>query len=223
MINLVTYLEMTGMSLMDVLAHLWSQFIVLLPGLIGALILLLIGYFLGILFEGIIKGALLKAGLDDWVEKHERHHAIGHLSVSGIIGMAAKWYTFVLFLMPASALISLGTLSQWLYSLAVWLPHLISGVLIFYFGLILADMAESAIESHKFKWANFWGGLARVLIILFVLSIALNEIGVNIVIAETTYLIILSGIVLALALAIGIGFGFAFKDEAKNLIKQIKK
>ncbi len=220
---MVTYLEMTGLSLMEVLGTLWSQFITLLPGLIGAIILLLIGYFLGVLFEGIIKGALLKAGLDDWIEKHERHHALGHQSVSGILGSATKWYTLVLFLVPASALISLGSLSQWLYTLANWLPNLIIGVLIFYFGLIMADMAETAIESHKFKWAHFWGGLARILIILFVLSIALNQIGISIVIAETTYLIVLTGIVLALAIAVGMGFGFALKDEAKKIIKDLRK
>ncbi|MBU1200976.1 MAG: hypothetical protein KJ583_04255 [Nanoarchaeota archaeon] len=219
---MVTYLEMTGMSLMDVLGTLWSQFLTLLPGLFGALILLLIGYFLGVLFEAIIKGALLKAGLDDWIEKHERHHAIGKLSVSGIIGIAAKWYIFVLFLIPASALISMGSLSAWVHSLAMWLPKLIAGVLLFYFGLILADMAETAIESHKFKWAHFWGGFARIVIILFVLDIALKQIGFNIVMAETTYLIILTGIVLALAIAVGIGFGSALKDEAKGILKKLK-
>lgn len=223
MIYLVTYLEQTGISLMDVLANLWYQFIELLPGLIGAVILLLIGYFLGALFEGIIKGALLKAGLDDWIEKHERHHAVGHASVSGIIGAAAKWYVFVLFLSPAAQLIKLGPLSEWLAKLAGWLPNVIAGALIFYFGLILADFAEKSIESHKFKWANFWGGFARVLIILFVLDIALKQIGINIVIAETTYLILLSGIVLALALAIGIGFGKALDKDAKKILKKLKK
>jgi len=208
---------------MQVLGTLWKQFITLLPELFGAVILLLIGYFLGVLFEGIIKGSLLKAGLDDWVEKHERHHAIGHLSVSGILALAVKWYIVVLFLMPAAAMISLGSLSQWLYNLANWLPSLISGVLIFYSGLILADIAETAIESHKFKWVHFWGGLVRVIIILFVLDIALKQIGINIVIAETTYLIILGGLVLALAIALGIGFGDAMKTESKNIIKMFKK
>lgn len=219
---MVTYLEATGLSLMDVLGSLWFQFIQLLPGLIGAIILLLIGYFLGALFEGIIKGALLKAGLDQWVEKHERHHAIGKLSVSGILGASAKWYTVVLFLTPAAALISLGSMSQLLYDLARWLPSVIAGVLIFYFGLILADMAETAIEAHKFKWRHFWGAFVRVLIILFVLDIALKEIGINIVIAESTYLIVLTGLVLAVAIAIGIGFGSALKPEASKIINKFK-
>lgn len=219
----MTYLEATGISLMSVLENLWVQFINLLPGLIGAVILLLIGYFLGALFEGIIKGALLKAGLDHWVEKHERHHAVGHVSVSGIIGSATKWYVLVLFLSPAASLVKLGPLSDWLYQLALWLPNLIAGVLIFYFGLIFADFIETKIEGHNFKWKNFWGGLARIIIILFVLDISLKQIGINVVIAESTYLIILSGVVLALALAIGIGFGSALKDDAKKIIKNISK
>ena len=160
--------------------------------------------------------------MDQWVEKHERHHAIGKLSVSGILGASVKWYTVVLFLTPAAALISLGSLSQLLYNLARWLPNVIAGVLIFYFGLILADMAETAIEAHKFKWRHFWGAFVRVLIILFVLDIALKEIGINIVIAESTYLIVLTGLVLAIAIAIGIGFGNALKPEAARIINKFK-
>lgn len=207
---------------MSILGNLLYESLELLPGLVGAIILLLIGYFIGALFEGIIKAALLKGGLDHWVEKHDRHHAIGHASVSGIMGAATKWYIFVLFLAPAASLVSLGILSNLLYQLALWLPHVIAGVLIFYFGLILADFAETAIASHKFKWASFFGGLTRVLIILFVLDIALKEIGLNILIAQSTYLILLTGLVLALAIAIGIGFGAALKDDAKNILKKFR-
>jgi hypothetical protein len=37
------------------------------------------------------------------------------------------------------------------------------------------------------------------------------------------YVIILAGVMLALALIAGLGFGLAFKDEAKGIIKDVKK
>ncbi|MFH1606597.1 MAG: hypothetical protein ABIC91_04595 [Nanoarchaeota archaeon] len=219
---MVTYLETTGLSMIDALGNLWYQFIELLPGVIGAIILMIIGYFIGAFFEAVIKGALIKAGLDHWVEKHERHKPLGHLQVSSVIGEAVKWYIFVIFLSPAAAMVRLGTISSFIHSVAVWLPNLIAGVLIFLFGLILADFAEERILRAKFKWVKFWGGLARVLILLFVLDVALTQIGIRIHIAEATYLIVLTGIVLAIALAVGIGFGLGLKDEAKGLLKKIK-
>lgn len=220
MISLITYLEATGLSLLGVLSTLWSQFIELLPGLIGAIILLLIGYFLGALFEAIVKGAFQKAGLDHWVEKHEKHHSLGHMSACSILGAATKWYIFVLFLTEAARLIKLGSLSAWLLRLAAWLPDLIAGVLIFYFGLILADIAFDWIVDHKYKRANLWGNAAKVIIILFVADIALRQIGIHIFIAEVTYMIVLGGIVLGLAIALGIGFGAVFKDNAKGWLKK---
>ncbi len=220
---MVTYLETTGISMVDALANLWYQFVELLPGLIGAIILMVIGYFIGAFFEAVIKSALMKAGLDHWVEKHEKHKPLGHLSVSAIAGAAAKWYIFVIFLSPAASMVNLGPLSSFLAALAGWLPNVIAGVLIFLFGLVLADFAEERILLAKFKWVKFWGALVRVIIILFVLDVALSQVGIRVHIAEATYLIILTGIVLAISLALGIGFGLGLKDEAKGLLKKIRK
>ena len=48
---------------------------------------------------------------------------------------------------------------------------------------------------------------------------ALDQIGVNVKLAENAFLIILAGIMLALAIAFGLGM----KDEAGDIVKKMKK
>ena len=63
----------------------------------------------------------------------------------------------------------------------------------------------------------------KILFWIISIMIALEQIGVNISIAENTFLILVGAVALAFALAVGIGFGLAMKDEAKNILKQIKR
>ena len=42
-------------------------------------------------------------------------------------------------------------------------------------------------------------------------------------IAETTFLIVVTGVVFALALALGIGFGLGLKNEAASMVKGFRK
>ena len=63
----------------------------------------------------------------------------------------------------------------------------------------------------------------RIVIVFFIAVIALNQIGLDLALAENTFLILFGAISLALAIAIGLAFGFAFRDEAKLWLKKVKK
>jgi hypothetical protein len=65
--------------------------------------------------------------------------------------------------------------------------------------------------------------LTKTILLAFVFVIALDQIGVNLILLHETYLIILSAAALGCALAVGIGFGLALKDDAKAMIRNVKK
>ena len=86
-----------------------------------------------------------------------------------------------------------------------------------------ADYISMKIKDTKAKSAGIIATFTKIVIIIFVLLIALDQIGLKVSIAQSSFLIILAGIMLGIALMIGIGFGLGLKDEAKKAIKTIKK
>jgi len=205
------------------LFNLWNNFVEILPGLIAAIILLVVGYFVASILGYVLHKILEKLGFDKAIEKAELSDALGHMELSALLGTILKWYIFIIFLGDAATLVNLGTLSVLLNKLLLWLPSLILAVIIFVFGLIVADFTEKELKKSKIKSFRVTGPISKVVIIFFVLIIALRQIGFYIALAETTFLMVLGSICLAFAIAVGIGFGVALKDEAKDMLKKFKK
>ncbi|MBD3361848.1 hypothetical protein GF358_03590 [Candidatus Woesearchaeota archaeon] len=213
-----------GVNIIDPLLRIWDGIISTVPGLIAAIVILIVGYLIAWVIEYILEKALEKIELDKWVlQKTHMQKIIGSFRLSHFLAVISKWYVFILFLPPAAQLIKLPALSAFLLSVALWIPNVILAVIIGLIGLMAAHYTEWKIIETKAKTAKIIGYLAKIVIVIFTLLIVLDQIGVKIAIAQTSFLIILSGIMLAVALMLGIGFGTAFKEEAKKIIKDVKK
>ena len=105
----------------------------------------------------------------------------------------------------------------------MWIPNLIVAVIFALIGVVAAEYVANQIRYIKGKGTDTIAGFARVIILVFVAVIALQQIGINVELAGQTLLIIVAGVMFGLALAFGIGFGLALKEEAKGWIKKGKK
>ena len=63
----------------------------------------------------------------------------------------------------------------------------------------------------------------KVIILVFTAITVLRVLGLDVTLAERTFLIVVGGAVLALAIALGIGFGFAIREEALKFVKNARK
>ncbi|MFH1848552.1 MAG: hypothetical protein ABH879_00020 [archaeon] len=213
----------TGELMVNPFINLWNSFVEMFPGLIAAIILVIVGYFIAAFLGYVIHQILLRLGLDKRMESANLSDAIGHVELSGLTGNVVKWYIFIMFLAQAVAIVSLGSLTNMLTSFLFWMLNVLVGLVIVIFGLILADYVCKRLEKVKIKSVRAISVLVRVLIVFFVAVMALKQIKLDTGIAENTFLIIIGAVALGLALAIGISFGFALKEEAKGIIKIIKK
>lgn len=210
----------TGQALVNPLVNLWEATIDVGLGLIGAIIVLIIGYIVGWAIGFIVRKVLHKAKLDRLVMRDATIRAVaGDFELSAFLGLIVKWYIFVLFLTPAASLVNLTALSDFLGKAALWIPSLIAAILVAIIGLIAADYAYAKIHEVKAKSSGVIAGITKVIIVIFTLIIALSQLGIDVSIAENSFLIVLAGVMLALA----IGFGLAMKDELKPVIKDMKK
>lgn len=221
---MVNFLTTTSEALTNPLINLWVSFIQLLPKLIAAIIILIVGYVLAYIVGHALKVLLWKIGLDKQIEKAKISKAMGRLRLSSILGEITKWYIFIIFLQSAVDIVNLGTLSVLLQEFVMWLPNVIAAALVIIFGLYMAHFITIKIREHTdVKGGKTLTGILNVVIIFIVTIIALEQIGINVAILTNTFLILLSAFALGIALAIGLSFGLGTKNNANKALGKIKK
>lgn len=210
-------------ELVNPVAFLGSSLVYILWELFLAALILILGYGVAWALHWGVKYLLVKSKIDKWLQKNKLDKSIGYASISELGASLVKWYVFLMFLVPAVNHLALGQLTGLLLEIVRWLPHLIVGIAIMLFGLVLADFVSDRMSKAKGPAIKHLSSITRILIIVFVAVVALREIGVYLRLAESTFLIVLMGATLALALAVGIGFGLGFKDEAAQIVKDLRR
>lgn len=217
------YLESTGQALLNPLTELWNSIVSVVPGLLAAAIVVIVGYIVAAAFGMLFHRFLEATRVDAHLKKAGLSHSIGFINIANLGGALLKWYIFALFLVQAADFLKLGELSDHLTRLANWLPNLFAAVIIMLVGLILSDMVADRMLHAKRKGVRVASTFVRWFAIIFVALIALEKIGINVSFATNTILLLIAGIALGVAIAFGIGFGYAMKDEAKVIIKHLKR
>jgi len=207
-------------NLLNPLINLWNSFVNILPGLIAAIIILIIGYLVAFIIGHAIKLVLQKLGLDKKLSEAKVSKSIGYTHMSAVIGEIVKWYIFVIFIQAAVDVLSLGALSMILNEFAMWLPNVIAAVIVVLFGLIFAHYVALKIEEHsKVRGIKTFAKGLKAVMIFIVAVIALEQIGVDVSILKNGFLLLVAGV----ALAIGLAFGHGAKKHAEEAMKGIKR
>ncbi len=211
-------------SLFTPLISLWQSFVDIFPGLVAALIILVIGYLVGFVLGHAVRIVLQKVGVDKYIAKAKLGKTLGQMHISSLIGEITKWYIFVIFLQSAVDVLNLGTLSVILNQFALWLPDVIAAVLVVIFGLLFAQYVDEKLQKHSAtKGENVWGKFLKWAIVLIVLVIALGQIGIDVALLEQIILIVIGAFAVGAALAIGLSFGLGSKSEAAGMVRKLTK
>jgi hypothetical protein len=214
----------TGSLILDPLISLWNGFVTVLPGLIAAIIILIIGYFVALGVGHGVKVLLEKASLDSYLEKSKFSSKVGHFHLSRIFGEIIKWYVFLIFIKAGIDLLSLGGLSSILNQFVLWLPNVILAAIIVIFGVAFAHFLSMKIEEHTMtKGTKFFSKLVKIVVYYIVLVIALDQIGVDSSILENTFLILIAAIAVGIAIALGVGLGKSMQPEGREIVKDLKE
>lgn len=221
---MVNGLETTGTAVLDPLYTLWLSFKTILPGLIAAIIVLIIGYFIALIIGHVVKLILEKIGLDAKLRKAKLVKNIGHTHWPNVFGEITKWYIFIIFLQVAVDLLALGTLTSLLDRFVRWLPNVIAAILIFLVGLVVAQFVEIKVSEHtQMRGMKMAGSLLKTVVLILVVVLGLKQIGVEVSLIENLILIIIAALAIGLALALGIGLGLGLKGDAARWLVDFKR
>jgi hypothetical protein len=127
------------------------------------------------------------------------------LSPSEIAGYLVLVGTMLLASMEASRLLGFAELAVMISGLTVFLVQVILGLVVFGFGLWLANFAAQAVQASGAAQASLLAMAVRVSILILAGAIALTQMGLANQIITLAFGLLLAAFALAVALAFGLG------------------
>lgn len=216
-------------GLQDAVGKLVYGSIPVILSLIGAAIIILIGWIVGKIIKQIVIKVLQSTRVDQWIDEQNLAAAIGGKEISSLAGSLVKWYIIVLFLAQAAEIIKLGALKTFLEALVNYIPAVLGGIVVFVGGLLLGRYAKNAVEVTQHKLKGVASVLSESVIVLFsgilALTLIIGPAYMN-VLAEYLKIFLLPFIqafAVVTAIVLGISFGVTFKEDIKKLTGELKK
>ena len=189
-----------------------------LPEVLGAIAILVIGYFVAKAIGGLVWRALQGVGLDrtvqsgpggTWVQKVTQ-------SPSKLIGKVAFWAVWLGAISLAVTTLGINALTDFVASVYSYLPNVIAALLIF----LVAGAISAAVAglATKLMGDTSLGKIVATAAPILVMTIATFMILDQLMIAETIVTITYAGLVGAIALGSALAFGLGGREVASRML-----
>jgi hypothetical protein len=207
----------------DSLMSAFTTFMNYVPTLIGAAIVIAVGWFLSSLIARLLQRVLhvarldevaLKAGVDRYMVGPR-----GLFPASYGVAELAKWFIRLVFLQAAANLLNMPQVTAIINSILYFIPNLAVALVILVIGAYAAQFASGLAREGVAKSGvgspRLFGMITQYSIIGFAVIAALNHIGVAVVLVNTLFM----GLVASLSLAIGLAFGLGGQGVASEVTR----
>ena len=194
-----------------------------LPKIIGAAIILIIGWFVASLIARAVSAILRTVNFNGLAERSGLSGFTRQMNVttdaSGLIGATAKWFVRLITLVVAFDALGLPVVSQFLQQVLLWLPNLVVALVVLVIGGLaantLARLVRGTAAQAGLARPDLLATIARVAVWGFAVVVAVNQIGV----ASTLVTTLFTAFVGAVALAAGLAFGLGGRDTAAQIVR----
>ncbi len=198
------------------------SFMTFFYNLIGAVVILLIGWGVAKMVAAVSKKMLEQVGADKVGEKLNDIDAIKSLKMdiklSSIISKTLYYFILIFMLRPAADTLGVPAISDMVKLLVEFIPKLISSALMLSAGVFLADALKNFVITLCKSFNIAAGKLIGTAIFFFLLIIfviqSVAQVGINTSLLESSFNLLVGGIIFSFA----IGYGFASKEILLNII-----
>jgi small-conductance mechanosensitive channel len=195
-----------------------DAFFAFIPQLIGAIVILVVGYIGAKILQAVVARVLKAVGFDGWMErggiKQFFDRAQTRETPATVLGKLVFWFVFIITITMAADAMGIQQVSQVLAQLIAYIPSIIAAILILILAALLANFLSGIVRGTTDN--DILANIARYAIIVYAVFAALTELGIAVQLTAPTFLILLG----AVALAAAIAFGWGGRDVAKDLIER---
>lgn len=222
---------MTWQDVQDAIVASWQEvidrLINFIPNLVGAIVILIIGWIIGVLLDRLFDRILRSVGLQDLFESIKVEDLVKRTKIemdtTALFGRLAKWVVLVVAFLAAAEVLGLESVAGFFNIILAYVPNVIVAVAILIIAAVLAsflsEVVKGSIRAGNLGYASLLGEVVRWAIWVFAILVALNQLGVATTLIQTLF----TGFVAMVAIAGGLAFGLGGQEQAKNLIEQIRE
>ncbi|KAB7732199.1 mechanosensitive ion channel [Rudanella paleaurantiibacter] len=199
-----------------------NQFVDFVPKLIGAIVIMAIGVLVAKSVAAIVSRVLKQVGFDRIGDKLNDIDVIRQLQteikLSEIVAKVLYYFILLVFITAATETLGIAAITNMVLSLVNFIPKLVAAAIMLQIGVLLADALKKAVISicQTFKVAS--GKLLGMIVFFFFLIItiisALGQAGINTELLESSFNLLVGGIIFAFA----VGYGIASRDVMANIL-----
>lgn len=201
-----------------------NRFVSFLPALIGAAIILIVGWIVSGLLARLIEKALKAIGFERAVE----HSGIGdfikrsgtRLTTSGVIATLVKYFVFLVFVQAAANVLGIPQLTEIINRIILFIPNVVIAMAIIVIGALIARFLSGLVRSSVSELGvgnpNLLSTLTQYVVIGFAVIAAIDQLGIAATLVNT----LLIGLIGSVALALGLAFGLGGRDVAKEMTQK---
>lgn len=214
-------IKMNG-ELSSMFYQLLSNFVMTLPKIFLAILILFIGVFIAKWVAKLIQKLLSKMGIDTLTQKIMDIDIVEkanlNINISLIVAKIFQYFIVLLSIVIATEVIDLAMLSSLVVDIIDYIPNILATMVVLIFGLLFADIirniVHTACSSLGIPSSKLISGFVFYFLLINVIVTAISQAKINTAFLSQNLTIIMGGIVLAFA----IGYGLASKDIVANFL-----
>ena len=210
-------------SLTEPIVLILNKVLLMIPNVIVAILLLLIGYYIAKFVGQLLESLLYSMGVESifsWADE-KTDSTIPRFNISKIVANIVKFLIMLFISVEALRVLNLEVLNKIGYAVIGYVPLLLSGLLIIGAGVFAGHFVEGMIK----KYANspFTALIAKYIIIIFAIFMTLEQIKFASTIVNIAFLLILGGLSVAFALSFGLGGREFAKRQLEKIEAKVEK
>jgi hypothetical protein len=216
-----------GNLIVDPVREMLTRIMAYLPVLLGALVILIVGWIVAKAIRRIVDWLLKTVRFDMMADKSGISEVLrkGNLKTTAreVVSGLVYWLIMIMVLVMVVNALGLPKASDILASLFAYVPKVIAALFVLVVAMFLASFVSGIVRiaagNAKLPKPDLLAGISRWAIIIFAVTISLAQLDIAPLFVTATFNIILGGVCLALALAFGLGG----KDAAARYLEELKE
>lgn len=208
--------------LINIVTGLINQLVNFIPRLISAIVILVLGLLIAKLVRRVVQTVLGKIGIDRIGEKLNEIDLVKKMNteikISALLATVLYFFILLIFATAAAEMLGVAALTDLVVGVTNLIPKLIIAALMLVVGLFISEGLKqfviSICNSFNISAGRMLGTIVFFFFLIITLINALGQAGINTELLESSFNLIIGGVIFAFA----VGYGIASRDVMANIL-----